>query len=175
MHNLPVIAICGVPGSGKSSLTAALVLETGGLHLDMDEYQTFTDQDVHAIAAQADHTGFYNLFDVPELDTHLAGLKSGQAVALPGAREALRAMGPIVFETHFGRAHHKAGQYIDVMIWLDCPLALALTRKLSFFLDEFLRDDHQYLPLLEHCGFEPLSITCLPLESDFRLILARKR
>ncbi len=145
MTAFPVIAICGVPGSGKSTLAKALARKTAGVLLDMDDYQTFTDQDIHAVTAQAQHAEFYNLFEVPELDEHLAKLKSGQTIQLPGKPEALAATGPIIFETHFGRAHQKTGQYIDVMFWLDCPLDLAITRKLSFFLNEFLEDDHRYL------------------------------
>ncbi len=145
MHHFPVIAICGVPGSGKSTLARALARKAGGLHLDMDAYQTFTEADIHAVAAQANQAEFYNCFDVPELDDHLASLKLGQAVPLPGAQGKILASGPIVFETHFGRAHRKTGQHIDVMVWLECPLDLALTRKLSAFLDDFLQDDHRYL------------------------------
>ncbi|GAB3113820.1 AAA family ATPase [Aestuariicella hydrocarbonica] len=137
----PIIAICGVPGSGKSTVTRSLSLKLQAVVVDMDDYQTFTEQNVHELALQSDHERFYDQFSVPELGDTLAALKRGETVALPGRSEPCKADGPILFETHFGRAHRETGRHIDVMVWLDCSLDLALARKLHDFFNDFLKGD----------------------------------
>lgn len=142
-HTRPIIAICGVPGSGKSSVAQRLGRQISATHVDMDHFQTFTEQNVHALAAQADHEQFYNQFQMPELADTLVKLKTGETDSLNSVTNK-SGQKPIIFESHFGRAHDETGQYIDFMIWLDCPLDLALARKLHLFFNEFLQDDSSH-------------------------------
>ncbi len=144
---LPIIAVCGPPGSGKSTYAKALGRALKAPIVDMDHYQTFTDnkiEDVIASLSSTDSTDdFYACFDVPQLDKDLQALAQGLAVVLPNSEHAVstQASEAIVFETHFGRAHPQTGPLIDYLIWLECPLDIAIARKLTGFLEVFLADN----------------------------------
>lgn len=46
----------------------------------------------------------------------------------------------VLFETAFGRAHRAIGAFIDFLIWIDTPLAVALSRASLVFLESLQRD-----------------------------------
>lgn len=143
-HAHPIIAVCGPPGSGKSTFATALAKEIDAVVVDMDHYQTFTDQSLDEVIANLSETtsteNFYASFEVPQLSEDLQQLRQGLSVTIPSQKgsQPLQTTSAIIFETHFGRAHPNTGQLIDFLIWLDCPLDIAMARKLGSFLDEFL-------------------------------------
>ncbi|MGH1370429.1 MAG: methyltransferase [Cellvibrionaceae bacterium] len=161
----PIIAVCGPPGSGKSAFAKALANALKAIVVDMDHYQTFTDERLDHIIANlsdvdvTDSDDFYSRFKIPQLGDDLRALKQGRSISLPpplttskSSQErpetrSTQASGEIVFETHFGRAHPDSGQFIDFLIWLDCPLDIAMARKLGSFLTDFLassEDAHEH-------------------------------
>jgi len=77
---------------------------------------------------------------VPLLADHLRELKGGRPVAGPGRPTPTEPRKYVVFETQFGRAHRPTGEQIDLLIWIDTPLEIALARKLKDVTAEALRD-----------------------------------
>ncbi|MBQ0721168.1 MAG: hypothetical protein KBT88_04290 [Gammaproteobacteria bacterium] len=156
VHNAnPIFAICGTPGSGKSTLAIHLAealkpasdSSSGSrstVHIDIDHYQSFTEQAIDDIQLWLAAGGDYNLFQIPQLDDDLVALKEGISTRLPGSEEPVTANGPILFESHFGREHHASGQHIDFMIWLETPLDLALARNVRAFCEDFLSAEESH-------------------------------
>ena len=46
----------------------------------------------------------------------------------------------LLFDTPFGRRHHASGAFIDLLVWIDTPFDLALSRSLLSFVDQAQRD-----------------------------------
>ena len=78
---------------------------------------------------------------------------NGRPQIVPGEHRA-----PVVlFETPFGRLHRATGAFIDLLVWVDTPLELALSRAILKFLvaaqsdqalnalPDFVRWQKQYL------------------------------
>ena len=148
-NNNFIIAICGSPGSGKSTLAELLARAfTDGnefipgtnpvVRIDIDQYQSFTDQAIEDIEQWMEGEADYNTFTIPQLDNDLADLKRGKTLQISGQKKPSTAAGPIIFETHFGREHRATGQHIDFMIWLETPLDIALARNIQAFCQDFL-------------------------------------
>jgi uridine kinase len=123
-----VVAVSGPTGSGKSALAQALVARLeDACALHMDDYERMTREPVAEVQRWAERGANFDELAVPLLGEHLARLKAGQPVRDIAPRKY------IVFETQFGRAHTATGGLIDLLIWIDLPLELALARKLKAF------------------------------------------
>lgn len=143
-HVNRVIAISGPPGAGKSTLAQALVTCLDAAFIEYDSYQAITRQDPAYIAAIMQSDSGYDRLDIPGLAEALNSLKEGHSIVSP-AGAAILAKENILFETPLGRRHGPTGQLIDLLIWIDIPLDVALARNLQCYLDSFLRDDNRSL------------------------------
>lgn len=124
-----VIGISGAPGSGKSTVALALagaLGDAGVVH--MDHYEQMTRQSMEQLADWAARGADFDALAVPLLADHLAALKGGRAVEDPATGAVLEPARTIVFETQFGRAQAATGRHIDLLVWLDTPLDVALAR-----------------------------------------------
>lgn len=124
------IAVCGAAGAGKSTLVGALekvLPDASAIHID--SYQRVTEQPVRAIVEWMERGADFDEFSIPLVGEHLAQLKRGIAVREPQSGRELRPAKYILFETHFGRAHRESGRHIDLLIWIDTPLDIALARN----------------------------------------------
>ena len=113
-----VVAVAGVPGSGKSTLCFGLVEMLGdAVGISMDDYQQMTAMHPDALqrwrAAGAD----VDALPIPLLAEHLSALRAGQAVQNPRSRMWVKPCATVVFETHFGRLHRATGTQIDQLLW----------------------------------------------------------
>ena len=125
-----VIAVCGAAGAGKSTLVGALekaLPDASAIHID--SYQRVTEQPVREIVQWMERGADFDEFVIPLLGEHLAQLKGGRAVREPKSGRELRPAKYILFETHFGRAHRESGGHIDLLLWIDTPLDIALARN----------------------------------------------
>ena len=112
-----ILAICGLPGSGKTTLSQALAARTGAEIISWDEYETVTRM------------------SPPQVRDWLARGAPFEEVTAPGLAERLAAVrGVAIFDTLLGRAWPPAANLIDRAVWLDCPPDVALARKIRQFL-----------------------------------------
>lgn len=139
-HRPVVIGIAGPPGAGKTRLAQELahLLEDASV-LSMDHYQRMTDLPPAEIARWAAQGADFDALPVPGLAEHLTALRRGETVVDPATGAAVPACRFIVFETHFGRAHRATGPLIDLLVWLDTPVDVALARNLRAFARPWLR------------------------------------
>jgi uridine kinase len=140
---IPVIAVSGYPGSGKTSLVRALARNLpGAAPLFMDSYERMTRQPIGDIARWLRDGADIDAFDFPGLSDDLAALKNGLEIRERPGNAPLSAQRHVVFETQFGRAHADTGRHIDVQVWIDVPFDIALARNLKAFTAGFLGDGH---------------------------------
>jgi uridine kinase len=136
-----VVAVAGPPGAGKSSLIEGLGRALGdACAIHMDSYETMTRRPIAEIARWMQDGADIDAFAFPQLERDLQRLKQGFAVTEPGTGRAIEARKYILFETQFGKAHRATGQHVDLLIWLDTPLDVALARNVGKLTGAFLRE-----------------------------------
>ena len=125
-----VVAVAAPIGGGKSALVNALAQ---ALHekytLNFDHYEHATrksapDMD-HWLAEGAD----FNALEAPGLPEDLATLRGGGTIVDKITGNNHRCERHVVFEMPLGRAWSRTAQHIDVLIWVDVPLDVALARR----------------------------------------------
>lgn len=122
-----VVAVAGPTGGGKSALVHALVERLGdACAVHMDDYERMTREPLERVARWAERGADFDELDIAGLAERLRALKAGAAAKY------------VVFETQFGRAHRATGALIDLLVWIDVPLEIALARKLRAFAAEAL-------------------------------------
>lgn len=127
---IPVIAVAGPPGAGKTTLAGLLARELGGAMLSMDDYQAMTAMPLPELARWTERGADYDALPVPRLARDLTALRDGRRVVVPSTGAVVEPARCIVFETHFGRAHRQTAPMIDLLLWLDTPPDVALARSL---------------------------------------------
>ena len=134
-----VVAVAGVPGSGKSTLCAALVRALGdAVSLAMDDYEQMTAMDMDQLARWTAGGADVDALPLPQLAEDLAALRAGHPVRHPVSGAWMQPRRTIIFETQFGRTHRATGALIDSLVWLDLPPDAALARNLRRFLAPLL-------------------------------------
>lgn len=136
-----VIAIAGPVGAGKSTLVRGLAARLDdATELYFDHYERMTEQPIEKIREWMRNGADLNEMPVPGLSEALHALKAGRAVQDPLTGVQVMPASRILFETQFGRQHAATGQHIDLLIWIDTPLDVALARKVRQFSSEL--DQH---------------------------------
>ena len=114
-----IVAICGLPGSGKSTLSRAVASHLGAEIVAWDDYEAMTQR--------------------PPGEVH-GWLRRGapfDEISAPGLVDRLdEAAGPVVFDTLLGRAWSPAAEIITYAFWLECAPDVALARKVAQFLPD---------------------------------------
>jgi uridine kinase len=80
----------------------------------------------HWLAEGAD----YNAWHTPRLAEDLKRLKHKQEIISPIDGKKVWPASYILFDAPLGRAHGETGQYIDLMVYLDTPLDIAMARRI---------------------------------------------
>ncbi len=112
----PVISISGPPGAGKSTLGRWLTTHLGATRVNYDDYEQMTRR------------------SEAEVGEWLQRGAPIDEIPAPGLAEAVmsaRAKGITIYETHLGRAWSPTRDLIDISIWIETPLDLALSRRLQ--------------------------------------------
>jgi len=127
-----VVGVAGPAGGGKTSLVEGLVRElVDAASIHMDDYERMTLQPAPWIAEWAARGADLDEYPVPLLGEHLERLKRGLPVERPASQATITPRKYLLFETQLGRAHRATGALIDMLVWIDTPLEIALARVLK--------------------------------------------
>ena len=124
-----VIGISAVSGGGKTAVTMRLAeLLRDAVTLCFDDYD---DTNVHpdSLPAWFKEGADYNVWQTPLLTEHLESLTSGQPVTSPVNGLTTSPARYVVFDAPLGRAHDETGRFIDLMVFIDTPLDVAMARR----------------------------------------------
>lgn len=126
-----VIAVSAPVGGGKTTLVQGLCKALGdATAIHFDHYETLSEHPPADIRRWMRKGANIDELVVEKLPEHLAHLKSGNAVTDPTGLH-IRAAKHICFETPFARQHRATGALVDMAIWIETPLDVALARNLK--------------------------------------------
>ncbi len=124
-----IIGISAITGGGKTAVTLRLteVLEDAvALHFDdYDDTNVHPDDLQHWFVAGAD----YDAYKTPVFTRHLEALKAGESIRYPVGDAILGPASYVVADAPLGRAHTDSGRFIDLMVFIDTPLDVAMARR----------------------------------------------
>ena len=125
-----IIGISSVSGGGKTAVAKKLAeLLQDAVTLRFDDYD---DSTIHPenlqtwLEAGAD----YSAWKTPVLTNHLRSLGAGNHITSPVDGCRISAANYVVFDAPLGRAHLDTGRFIDLMVFIDTPLDVAMARRL---------------------------------------------
>ena len=131
---IPVIAIAAPVGGGKTSISRAVASGLGDASLiSYDHFEQATLGSAGDIERWIEDGARIDDLDVPGLAEALAGLKRGESAMDPRTSSPIAAGRWIVLETPLGREHAATAPLIDLLLWVDTPLDVALARKIREF------------------------------------------
>ncbi len=122
-----VIAIAGPIGAGKSSLVEALARQLPAtLRIHFDQFERGSRRSMEELREWLDAGGDFDAFEAPGLAEEIHRLKHP-------IREGT-APTYILFEMPLGREYKPTAALIDLLLWVDTPLDLALARRMREYL-----------------------------------------
>ncbi len=139
-----IIAVAAPIGGGKTALVKGLAQALNGAStLHFDDYELATQKSPEELARWLAAGADFNELRVPGLLSALQALKRGEPVSDPAGGQAILPGDYLVLEMPLGRAYAETAGLIDVVIWLDVPLDVALARKLREFTAQALADESE--------------------------------
>jgi uridine kinase len=126
--HVQVIAVSGLPGAGKTTLSRALAQALRGARVfHYDDYETVTKWPPAKIQDWVARGADPNEINLDRLAADLA-----EARSRVGA-------GYILLDTPLGRSHRETAKLIDHAVWIDLPSSLALARQIGSQTDAVLQ------------------------------------
>lgn len=143
-----VVAVAGPPGSGKTTFVTALVRRLGdACALFYDDYEKQTARPPEEIMRWLKDGADANALDIPGLAEDLGQLKQGNQITHSITGEVVSPGRYVIFEMPLGRQHGPTACNIDMLLWIEIPLDVALARNLRdmtrLILSEDTDDNHR--------------------------------
>ena len=130
-----VVGITSVSGGGKTAVTRRLAEALGdAVAVHFDDYD---DTNVHPANVQrwfldgAD----YDAYKTPVFTRHLEALKAGDSIRYPVVGGIVGPARYVVADAPLGRAHAASGRLIDLLVFIDTPLDVAMARRIARDID----------------------------------------
>jgi uridine kinase len=137
--NVFCIGVSGTSGSGKSTLLRELSLRLpGAVTLAFDDYVSVSNVPTD-IVSWLDAGADLNAFQTPQLITNLAALKAGKTADTPQG-QVISPAPFLLVEEPFGRARYELQALLDLVVFLDTPLDIALARRVVRTLESGSRE-----------------------------------
>lgn len=134
-----VIAVAAPIGGGKSSLVKALAQALGDSPtIHFDHYERATQMSVSELDEWMARGADFDELNAPNLANDLAALKIAATAAHSTLHNDVSSTSYVVFEMPLGKEYKQTALLIDLLIWVDVPLDIALARKLKEFTDTFI-------------------------------------
>ena len=127
---ITVIGISAVSGGGKTAVTrrlAEVLSDAATLHFD-----DYDDTNLHP----GDHRSWfadgadYDAYENPVFVRHLQALKADGSIRYPIGGATVGPARYVVADAPMGRAHTDSGRFIDLMVFIDTPLDIAMARRI---------------------------------------------
>ena len=138
-----LVAVSAPVGGGKSSLVSGLSERmSDAAAIYFDSYETLTRRPIEEIRRWMEAGADIQDLVIPGLPEDIDRLRGGKAVVDPLTGREVAPAKYILFETPFARLHAATGAHIDLAIWIDTPLDVALARNIRELTDrpEMQRD-----------------------------------
>lgn len=126
-----VIAVAAPIGGGKSALVQGLAAALeGAATLHFDDYELATRQSPEQLARWIASGADFNSLSAPGFADALQALGRGETIADRASGKPIRPARFVVLEMPLGRAFAETAELIDILVWVETPLDLALARNL---------------------------------------------
>jgi uridine kinase len=126
-----LVAVAAPIGGGKSALVKGLAKALDGAStIHFDDYEVATQKSPAELARWIADGAEFNSLRAPGFAEALRALKRGESVADPGSGEPVRPGEFVVLEMPLGRAYAATAELIDILVWVNTPLDVALARNI---------------------------------------------
>lgn len=152
MNDVRVVGITAVGGGGKTAASrrlAAVLDDAVAIHFDdYEETHVYPADLPRWFADGAD----YDAYETPLFTRHLRTLKAGRSVRYPVGGTSVGPARCVVADAPLGRAHSDSGRWIDLLVFIDTPLDVAMARRI--LRDIELADEPLQHVIAELAGYE---------------------
>jgi len=137
-----IIAVAAPIGGGKTSLVNAIADKLGDAStIHFDHYEKITNEPVQNLLKWIKDGADFDDLKIPGLAEDLSRLKNGKAVTDPLTNNKISPGKYTIFEMPIGKEHSETARYIDLLLWVETPLDIALARKVREFTHDFLMEE----------------------------------
>ncbi len=105
-----------------------------GVPFHFDHYEDLTQLPLEEVKAWLHFGAEIADLSIPALTDDLMDLKHASSPAVPASGVAIQTAQFVFFETPFARCHLELDNLIDLAIWIDTPLDVALARNIREFM-----------------------------------------